>query len=51
MENDDTLGVSYNYMKSYDFLERRTYENTICVIKKDIVNTTNNKEWKRNNEN
>lgn len=49
--NDGTLGVSYNYMKNYDFSERRTYENAICVIRKGIINTTTNKEWKRNNKN
>ena len=51
MENDGTLGVSYNYMKNYDFSEGRTYENVICVIRKGIINTTTNKEWKRNNKN
>ena len=51
MENDGTLGVSYNYMNNYDFSEGRTYENAICVIRKGIINTTTNKEWKRNNKN
>ena len=51
LENDGTLGVSYNYMKNYDFSEGRTYENYICVIRKGIINTTTNKEWKRNNKN
>ena len=51
LENDGTLGVSYNYMKNYDFSEGRTYENAICVIRKGIINTTTNKEWKRNNKN
>ncbi len=51
MENDGTLGVSYNYMKNYDFSEGRTYENAICIIRKGIINTTTNKEWKRNNKN
>lgn len=51
LENDGTLGVSYNYMKNYDFSERRTRENAICVIRKGIINTTANKEWKRNNKN
>lgn len=51
LENDGTLGVSYNYMKNYDFSEERTYENAICVIRKGIINTTTNKEWKRNNKN
>ena len=51
LENDGTLGVSYNYMKNYDFSEGRTYENTFCVIRKGIINTTTNKEWKRNNKN
>jgi hypothetical protein len=50
-ENDGTLGVSYNYMKNYDFSDGRTYENAICVIRKGIINTTTNKEWKRNNKN
>ena len=39
LENDGTLGVSYNYMKNYDFSEGRTYENAICVIRKGIINT------------
>ena len=43
LENDGTLGVSYNYMKNYDFSEGRTYENAICVIRKGIINTTTNK--------
>ena len=51
LENDGTLGVSYNYMKNYDFSEGHTYENSICVIRKGIINTTTNKEWKRNNKN
>lgn len=51
LENDGTLGVSYNYMKNYDFSEGRTYENAICAIRKGIINTTTNKEWKRNNKN
>ena len=51
LENDGTLGVSYNYMKNYDFSEGHTYENAICVIRKGIINTTTNKEWKRNNKN
>ena len=51
LENDGTLGVSYNYMKNYDFSEGRTYENAICVIRKGIINTSTNKEWKRNNKN
>ena len=50
LENDGTLGVSYNYMKNYDFSEGRIYENAICVIRKGIINTTTNKEWKRNNK-
>ena len=51
LENDGTLGVSYNYMKNYDFSEGRTYETAICVIRKGIINTTSNKDWKRNNKN
>lgn len=50
-ENDGTLGVSYNYMKNYDFSDGRTYENSICVIRKGIIDTTTKKEWKRNNKN
>ena len=40
LENDGTLGVSYNYMKNYDFLEGRTYENAICVIRKGIITSS-----------
>ncbi|MBO5351301.1 MAG: hypothetical protein J6A66_06820 [Alistipes sp.] len=50
-ENDGTLGVSYNYMKNYDFSDGRTYENSVCVIRKGIIDTTTKKEWKRNNKN
>lgn len=48
-ENDGTLGVSYNYMKNYDFSDGRIYENGICVIRKGIINTSTKKEWRRNN--
>ena len=48
-ENDGTLGVSYNYMKNYDFSGGRIYENGICVIRKGIINTSTKKEWRRNN--
>lgn len=50
-ENDGTLGVSYNYMKNYDFSGGKIYENTTCVIRKGIINTTTKKEWVRNNKN
>lgn len=50
-ENDGTLGVSYNYMKNYDFSGGRIYENGICVIRKGIINTSTRKEWMRNNRN
>ena len=50
-ENDGTLGVSYNYMKNYDFSGGKTYENSVCVIRKGIIDTTTKKEWKRNNKN
>lgn len=50
-ENDGTLGVSYNYMKNYDFSDGRIYENSICVIRKGIINTSTKKEWMRNNKN
>lgn len=49
-ENDGTLGVSYNYMKNYDFSDGRIYENSICVIRKGIINTSTKKEWMRNNK-
>ena len=49
--NDGTLGVSYNYMKNYDFSDGRIYENGICVIRKGIINTSTKKEWMRNNRN
>ena len=51
LENDGTLGVSYNYMKNYDFSDGRIYENDICVIRKGIINTSTKKEWMRNNRN
>ena len=50
-ENDGTLGVSYNYMKNYDFSGGRIYENSICIIRKGIINTSTKKEWMRNNRN
>ena len=50
-ENDGSLGVSYNYMKNYDFSNGRTYENEKCIIRKGIINTTTKKEWMRNNNN
>lgn len=50
-ENDKTLGVSYNYLKNYDFSNGKTYENSICIIRKGIINTTTKKDWKRNNKN
>ena len=50
-ENDGTLGVSYNYMKNYDFSGGRTYENDKCIIRKGIINTSTKKEWMRNNRN
>ena len=51
LENDGTLGVSYNYMKNYDFSEGKTYENDKCVIRKGIICTVTKKEWMRNNRN
>lgn len=50
-ENDGTLGVSYNYMKNYDFSNGRTYENARCIIRKGIICTATKKEWMRNNKN
>ena len=50
-ENDGTLGAAYNYIKNYDFSNGKAYENSICIIRKGIINTTTNKEWKRNNKN
>lgn len=50
-ENDKTLGVAYNYLKNYDFSNGKTYENSICVIRKGVINTTTKKDWKRNNKN
>ena len=50
-ENDGTLGVSYNYMKNYDFSNGRTYENATCIIRKGIICTATKKEWMRNNKN
>lgn len=50
-ENDKTLGVAYNYVKNFDFTDGRVYENSVCVIRKGIINTTTKKEWMRNNKN
>ncbi|MBR2443201.1 MAG: hypothetical protein IKB19_02735 [Rikenellaceae bacterium] len=50
-ENDKTLGVAYNYLKNYDFSNGKTYENSICIIRKGVINTTTKKGWKRNNKN
>ena len=50
-ENDKTLGVAYNYLKNYDFSNGKTYENSICIIRKGVINTTTKKYWKRNNKN
>ena len=50
-ENDKTLGVAYNYLKNYDFSNGKTYENSICIIRKGVINTTTKKDWKRNNKN
>lgn len=50
-ENDKTLGVAYNYLKNYDFSNGNTYENSICIIRKGVINTTTKKDWKRNNKN
>ena len=50
-ENDGTLGVSYNYMKNYDFSDGKTYENNKCVIRKGIICTATKKAWMRNNKN
>ena len=50
-ENDKTLGVAYNYLKNYDFSNGKTYENSICIIRKGVINTTTKKDCKRNNKN
>lgn len=50
-ENDKTLGVAYNYLKNYDFSNGKTYENSICIIRKGVINTRTKKDWKRNNKN
>lgn len=49
-ENDGTLGVSYNYIRNYDFSDGRVYENRKCVIRKGKLITTTNSAWKRNNK-
>lgn len=49
-ENDGSLGAAYNYIKNYDFSNGRAYENSICIIRKGIINTTTRKEWMRNNK-
>mgnify|MGYP006341139591 CR=1 FL=1 len=51
VENDKSLGVAYNYVKNFDFSDGKAYENSICVIRKGIINTTTKKEWMRNNKN
>lgn len=50
-ENDGSLGAAYNYLKNYDFSNGRIYENSICIIRKGIINTSTKKEWMRNNKN
>ena len=50
-ENDKSLGVAYNYVKNFDFSDGKAYENSICIIRKGIINTTTKKEWMRNNKN
>ena len=49
-ENDGSLGAAYNYIKNYDFSNGRAYENSICIIRKGIINTSTKKEWMRNNK-
>lgn len=49
-ENDGCLGVSYNYMKNYDFSGRRVYTNDKVEIRKGIIETRTTKEWVRNNK-
>jgi hypothetical protein len=50
-ENDGSLGAAYNYIKNYDFSNGKAYENSICIIRKGIINTTTRREWMRNNKN
>ena len=50
-ENDKTLGVAYNYVKNFDFSDGKAYENSICIIRKGIINTTTKKEWVIKNKN
>lgn len=49
-ENDGSLGVSYNYLKNYDFSEGRAYCNDIVEIRKGTIRTWTNKAWVRNNK-
>lgn len=49
-ENDGCLGVSYNYMKNYDFSAGRAYINDKVEIRKGIIETRTIKEWVRNNK-
>ncbi len=50
-ENDGTLGVSYNYMKNWDFSNGHFYSNDLVEIRKGVINTSTKKEWMRNNKN
>ena len=50
-ENDGKLGAAYNYIKNFDFSDGNAYENSICIIRKGIINTSTKKEWMRNNKN
>lgn len=50
-ENDKCLGVSYNYLKNYDFSNGQAYTNGIVEIRKGIIETKTKKEWVRNNKN
>ncbi len=50
-ENDGCLGVSYNYMKNYDFSAGRVYSNDKVEIRKGIIETQTKKGWVRNNKN
>lgn len=49
-ENDGSLGVSYNYLKNYDFSDGRAYANDLVEIRKGTIQTWTNKAWVRNNK-
>lgn len=52
VENDGSLGVSYNYLKNKKdlFANGGFYSNDKVEIRKGIIDTRTKKEWVRNNK-